>query len=162
MTDDSPVVEAVTLQAVAARQDQLASTVRMLAQTVRRLASSRAEGGGDKTAPSYTGADLVDWVTWFTERYELGTLIPNCWPCHGALVEELAALYVGWLDATTTTGMAHTMWHDYLGRALDRIDGRWRTCTDGRHRQPEPADWLASGPRGADDLDPLGDRYTRT
>jgi hypothetical protein len=38
--------------------------------------------------------DLVDWVTWLHDAYELsfGEALPPCWPAHPGLVRELAAL----------------------------------------------------------------------
>jgi hypothetical protein len=47
-------------------------------------------------------------------------------------------------------------------RALAGIKGRPRTCIDGTRRTPIPADWLETGPDGADDIDLTRDRYTPT
>src|SRR5688572_17783431 len=83
---------------------------------------------------------LTKWVTWLIERYELGDVLPACWAQHGAIVEELDALRIGWIDLVDqgSGDLGPAQWHDYLHRALDRIDGpRWRTYLDGNHRSTE-------------------------
>jgi hypothetical protein len=40
--------------------------------------------------------ELVDWVEWVRERFELGQKIPACWFNHPPVVEELTALMAGW------------------------------------------------------------------
>jgi hypothetical protein len=40
---------------------------------------------------------LGEWVTWLNARYCLDyKVIPECWPLHGPLVEELSALRSFW------------------------------------------------------------------
>jgi hypothetical protein len=42
-------------------------------------------------------AALREWVGWLIHRYELNSAqIPDCWFMHGAIVEELSALYGYW------------------------------------------------------------------
>ena len=143
-----------TVEELAAGQAKLAETIQVLAATVRRIAEGLAPSGGglrltaDGIDPSRDPADdpaLIEWVCWRVERYELGDILPACWPQHGPIVEELHALNLGWLDAIGDgqSGIAATQWHDYLHRALERIDGpRWRTCLDGNHRPAEQPQWL--------------------
>jgi len=48
----------------------------------------------DATTRDQTWTELVDWVIWLHDRYELSVeeRLPDCWPRHPGLVEELAAL----------------------------------------------------------------------
>lgn len=154
MTDASSSTHARTIDALVDQHQELVRRQRELAEVVGRL----ARGGGRRTAAPVFGPDeLIDWVTWLIQRYEIGAVIPECWTAHGAHVEELAALYVAWQDAIDQGGPSHAQWHDQLARSLDRIDGRWRTCTDGEHRSKQLPDWLDTGPLDADRLD-LGSR----
>src|ERR1700722_5499884 len=56
-------------------------------------------------------AELIGWVTWLHDRYELGGRpgLPPCWPQHTGLVEQLRALrawreeiYARWYHAWGT------------------------------------------------------------
>ena len=41
--------------------------------------------------------ELRDWVEWLVERYSLDhRIVPPCWFLHGALVDELTALWGAW------------------------------------------------------------------
>lgn len=169
---DLPEPVADRMNAIEAEQAKLTETVLSLVATVGRFASEapgvpapralaeprtgEVPGGGPGDS-----REFVAWVRWLTDRYELGATLPACWPRHGEVVEELAALWVGWRDTIGADqgGTAALQWHDYLGRVLDRIERRWRVCTDGTHRGREPADWLAEGPDGADELDLTAARF---
>lgn len=96
--------------------------------------------------------DLIEWVEWLVDTYELvqftGKLVP-CWPAHGGIVEELAALRAGWIAAQRLARKADTdavaVWHD---RALHPFINRFNAyqlnlCTQGKHkiqRDPVPTD----------------------
>lgn len=124
--------------------------VAALAKTVERVnadASAGTTSPPGRRAWDVDGAELVDWVGQLAERYELAVVLPACWPRHGAIVEALAALYVGWQSLGAQGGLTRAQWHDYFDRALTRFEGRWRTCIDGTHWEPVLADWLETGPR---------------
>jgi hypothetical protein len=92
--DPGPVGLTVGL---AARQDQIATVVAALAETVERLSTRASTGvGSSRRVQDLDGAELVEWVRWLVGHYEMTAVLPDCWPRHGALVEELAALYVAW------------------------------------------------------------------
>lgn len=155
------------LEEVQAAVGKLTANHRSLAATVRRrLVTGQSPDSGAveqldaEALPE--GEELVAWVRWLTERYQqVGAILPACWPKHGQLVEELDALRVGWRDTIGAGegGMAAMQWHDLFGRALERIEYRWRVCSDGTHREGVPADWLAGGPLGGDDIDLERDRF---
>lgn len=82
---------------------------------------------------------LHDWVLWLTHRYHLDArTVPDCWPAHGELVEELSALRGGWCAANTwaSTGADTLRWHAEFAAARDRlIEWVARTgCRPGHHR----------------------------
>lgn len=84
-----------------------------------------------------TYATEEDWSTlvlWVDELHASGSLqtrwrIPNCWPAHPGVVEELAALWLSWKAAAITAqtkrrgGTAeYTAWHDrWLWPTLRRL-----------------------------------------
>ena len=134
------------------------------AATVARLAgatpgASEQPDTRDSTRrdAAVAGQELVTWVQWLVTRYELNN-IPECWTKHGALVEELDALRIGWLDTIGKgqRGLAATQWHDYFSRALERFDRRWRAlnCEDA-HRDTTLPGWVTKDPArpGPPDLD---------
>ncbi|GIG67782.1 hypothetical protein [Phytomonospora endophytica] len=63
--------------------------------------------------------DLVDWVEWLHDRYELSIAgrLPECWPQHPGLIEELRALKA-WRDqiyqSDSPSGQAARSWHNDL------------------------------------------------
>jgi hypothetical protein len=88
--------------------------------------------------------DLTDWVDELVDRYALDEAIPLCWYAHGAMVEELHALYLAWLGAFTGRcfdATARAVWHELLARTLMRIR-EWNRhgCAAGRHRTDSPAE----------------------
>jgi hypothetical protein len=163
-TDDVDKLDDVELRRHVAK---LSTTVRMLAGTVARLAGTTPTGanletgGSDDTHAAVDGEDLVTWVQWLVARYELDN-IPDCWAQHGALVEELDALRVGWLSSIGRgqAGLAGMQWHDYLGRTLERIDRRWRArnCED-THRDPTLPAWITQDPATLETPDLDAGRY---
>lgn len=148
--------------------DKLSTTVLALSTTVGRLsgASSADEAPLDDD-PDRDGAaegeDLVAWVQWLVARYELDN-VPDCWTQHGALVEELDALRIGWLDTIGggQDGLARMHWHYYLGHALDRFDRRWRArnCED-THRDTILPAWVTKDPGTLDAPDLDAGRHRR-
>ena len=46
-----------------------------------------------------TWTALSSFVDWIVGRYDLGDTIPHCWYLHGALTEELTALWASWTAA---------------------------------------------------------------
>lgn len=153
MDDADAPGDTPTTEQLAAQVALMAGILGPLSTTVNRLVNAGSQPARKQAAPEFSGDDLVEWVSWLADRYELRSIIPACWPQHGALIEELAAVYVGWLDSLPQAGTAAMQWHEHLARTLERIDSRWRTCTDGNHRARVPTDWLENGPTGANDLD---------
>lgn len=66
---------------------------------------------------------LVAWVTWLHDRYELSveTRLPRCWSQHPGLIEELWALKV-WREeiygAKGPSGQAARYWHNELRQLI--------------------------------------------
>ncbi|MGP4115365.1 hypothetical protein ACTWP5_31265 [Streptomyces sp. 4N509B] len=103
------------------------------------------------TLPPAQRAELwprfVTWVTWLADRYELTTdqLPGACWWRHGAVVEELTAL---WTSHQSThapdqdAGAAPHLWHDALARTLDRLTHHWLgPCRNGHHKPRHRTPW---------------------
>ena len=79
------------------------------------------------------------WVGWLVGRYRLDhRLVPDCWPQHPELVEELSALHLAWEGSFATTAMhdAPLLWHERFAAARQRLtDWVARTgCRPERHR----------------------------
>ncbi len=89
---------------------------------------------------------LIPWVAWLTDRYALPpTLIPPCWPHHGALVEELTALRGAYEVAYDDTQAATAMldWHAMFAMARTRLR-EWTSvtgCTRDDHRAATLQPW---------------------
>jgi hypothetical protein len=86
--------------------------------------------------------ELTDWVDWLNTRYILDELIPPCWMRHGAMVEELTALYAGWYTAyldIDARGFDPLAWHEALARSLSRVrEWNRQGCRSDAHRE-DPA-----------------------
>lgn len=93
---------------------------------------------------------LVEWVDALRRTYGFrdNQTIPACWPAHGGIVEELAALHRAWLRAAHEAaktgwepGEDLAYWHDrYLPGVLARIHHSYQcgaACTDAHHA-PDP------------------------
>ena len=82
---------------------------------------------------------LADWVQWVTWRYRLDPrTVPECWPQHGALIEELSALRTAWVQAyaSTAAGTAPLDWQQSFAHARHRL-ADWvarEGCRPGEHR----------------------------
>ena len=64
------------------------------------------------------------WAEWFLCHWEIDeTVIPPCWALHGAMVEELTALWSAWQGAYTPTASpsAPAHWHETMGKAIGRL-----------------------------------------
>lgn len=67
--------------------------------------------------------DLLSWVTWLHDRYELSveSRLPRCWTHHPGLIEELWALKV-WREeiysAKESSGQAARYWHAELRQTV--------------------------------------------
>jgi hypothetical protein len=86
---------------------------------------------------------LWPWVEWLRTRYELSEAIPPCWYRHGAMVEELTALFAGWKAAyedRRARAEAPLTWHEKLDhwRARQREWNR-HGCSPVRHEDDKPA-----------------------
>jgi hypothetical protein len=166
-SDDSDLeIDVDTLDDIALRRHvaKLAFTLRQLTGTVARLAGAPDhDGAEDRRDSTIADEELVAWVQWLVARYELDN-IPDCWSHHGALVEELDALRVGWLDTIGKGqgGLAAMQWHDYFGRALERVDRRWRArnCED-THRDTILPTWATADPTTLEAPDRDAVRYRR-
>lgn len=88
-------------------------------------------------------AELTAWVDWLLARYGLEETIPPCWIRHGALVEELTALYAGWYTAyldVDARGFDPLAWHEALARALGRArEWNRQGCRTDAHREDPSA-----------------------
>ncbi|MCB2177843.1 MAG: hypothetical protein KQH57_18690 [Actinomycetales bacterium] len=85
--------------------------------------------------------ELRLWVEWLVWRFALDhRTIPECWAQHGAIVEELSALYTAWQDAYTHSAEAEAPLQWMLQFALARQRLRdWIAvtgCRSGEHRTP--------------------------
>lgn len=94
---------------------------------------------------------LRGWVTWLRDRYALDPKsLPWCWDRHGALLEELSALWTAWAAAFGPDGNpgAPAVWHDTLARVLARLRewGARTGCRPGEHHE----DILAAAPTAYD------------
>jgi hypothetical protein len=84
--------------------------------------------------------ELDVWVTWLVDHYRLDRrYVPECWPKHWELIEELSALHLAWEAAYATTAHADAplTWHERLGLTRARL-AEWaaRTgCRAGEHRR---------------------------
>ncbi|BDH10474.1 hypothetical protein [Streptomyces hygroscopicus] len=90
---------------------------------------------------------FVAWVLWLADKYELVTdqLPRQCWWRHGAVVEELTALWTSHQSAYASGedgGSAPYLWQDALARAIERIGRNWLgTCRNGQHKERHREAW---------------------
>jgi hypothetical protein len=85
------------------------------------------------------------WVTWLVERYDLAEVVPACWWRHGAITEELTALWVAWVTAYEDPEAerdAPLSWHESFASARARI-GEWDRlgCARDGHRDGQALQW---------------------
>ena len=91
---------------------------------------------------------FVRWVIRTADRCELTTdqLPRQCWWLHGAVVDELTALWTGHQSAYATSGedagSAPYLWQDALARAIERVGRTWLgTCRNGQHKERHREMW---------------------
>lgn len=97
-----------TLAVLIEEQNRTTTAIEDMASAVETLdPSTSATADGETPAKAWaetaTGedwADLADWVDAFITRYEFVGWLRPCWPRHGGVVEELAALRLAWRTAT--------------------------------------------------------------
>lgn len=91
--------------------------------------------------------EFIAWVLWLADRYELVTdqLPRSCWWMHGAVIEELTALWTSHQSAYSSAedgGSAPYLWQDALARAIERIGRNWLgTCRNGQHKERHREPW---------------------
>ncbi|MET8139874.1 hypothetical protein ABZU32_06135 [Sphaerisporangium sp. NPDC005288] len=77
----------------------------------------------DPTQRRTSWSELLAWVIWLHDRYELGVeeRLPHCWAQHPGLIEELWALKA-WreeiYDAEQPSGQAARYWHAELRQTM--------------------------------------------
>jgi len=86
-----------------------------------------------------------EFVTWLVERFDLGDAIPPCWWAHGAMVEELSALWAAWCGAylhPDAEANAPIEWLERLATCRVRL-GEWDKmgCAQRTHRDATPTGW---------------------
>lgn len=93
---------------------------------------------GDEEAAKHLRM-LADWLEWLVWRYCLDSrIVPECWPQHGSLIEELSALRTAWVlsFASTSPGTSPLDWHQAFAHARQRLTD-WVArigCRPGEHR----------------------------
>lgn len=92
-----------------------------------------------------TWTALNSFVDWLVRRYDLADVIPHCWYRHGALIEELSALWASWTAAYLDPGAepaAPIVWHERFAASRERISCWDRmACAPRGHREGAPVDW---------------------
>ena len=74
----------------------------------------------DALGAAQTWTALAVFVIFLVTRYDLGDVVPRCWWTHGALVEELTALWAAWTAAYVDTARERGR-ADPLARAIRRL-----------------------------------------
>lgn len=159
-------VEDLPPQTLDGRVAELENVVEDLGAALVDLARRRPAGAGDGQAEDEDGPDAEDaaparswvarastedwrelaaWVDWLNATYDLrpSKSVFPCWPAHGGVVHELAALRTAWVSAATVDasddpGDAMASWHgDVLRPCLARLheDYTLGACED-RHKPP--------------------------
>ena len=88
---------------------------------------------------------VAEFVTWLVERFDLGDVIPPCWWAHGAMVEELTALWAAWSGAYQHPDAdpdAPIEWLDHLATSRARLlEWDKMGCAQRGHREATPTGW---------------------
>lgn len=86
-------------------------------------------------------AQLRDWTAWLIGRYRLvlEDRLPNCWPQHPELIEELWALRAWRIEAygPEGTGQTAVYWHQALVTFLGHVAGWWAGGCRAGHTNPD-------------------------
>lgn len=95
---------------------------------------------------AYQSWDAVgEFVEWLVKRFDLGDVIPPCWWAHGAIVEELTALWAAWLaayDHDEAEASAPIEWMEHLATCRGRlVEWDRMGCAQRGHREGSPAAW---------------------
>ena len=92
-----------------------------------------------------TWTALNSFVDWLVRRYDLADVIPHCWYLHGALIEELTALWASWTAAyldPRAEPNAPIVWHERFAGFRERLSSWDRmACAPCGHREGTPVDW---------------------
>jgi hypothetical protein len=95
--------------------------------------------------PQFTLAweQLRDWTAWLIHRYRLvlEDRLPNCWPLHPELIEELWALRAWRMEAygPQGAGQSAVYWHQALVTFLSHVSTWWAGGCRAGHASPETA-----------------------
>ncbi|MDQ0765616.1 hypothetical protein [Streptomyces canus] len=138
-----------------AEQVLLSERVKLLEEQLEAGGSGSGEADGEQERPvgapvrwheldaeerAVLWPQFVRWVIWVADRYEMTTdqLPRQCWWKHGAVVEELTALWTSHESAYASGedgGSAPYLWQDALARAVERMGRFWLgACRNGQHR----------------------------
>lgn len=71
--------------------------------------------------------ELVNWVEWLVDAYELRNQVARCWYRHPRLIELFSALFIGWVrtyagDPTKLSTRAEVDWIKELYTLLPRLN----------------------------------------
>ncbi|MFG1795791.1 hypothetical protein [Nocardia sp. NPDC049149] len=83
----------------------------------------------DRSDAAALWEELIDWVDWLRETYQLGSRVPGCWFQHDGVREELTALMAAhtaayWRDTDTAELPREDMtaWHSqWLWPTIERL-----------------------------------------
>ncbi|MEU1258449.1 hypothetical protein ABZ445_34675 [Streptomyces chartreusis] len=145
-----------------AEQVLLSERVKLLEEQLEAGGSGRADADSEQERPvgapvrwhdldaeerAVLWPQFVGWVIWAADRYEMTTdqLPRQCWWKHGAVVEELTALWTSHASAYASGedgGSAPYLWQDALARAIERMSRFWLgSCVNGQHRDRHRTAW---------------------
>ncbi|MET9933811.1 MULTISPECIES: hypothetical protein [unclassified Streptomyces] len=84
--------------------------------------------------------ELVTWVDWLVETFELRSQVARCWYRHPRLIEHLSALFIGWVrtyagDPTKLSVRAEIDWIKELHALVPRLNSA--SCQN-KHIDPPP------------------------
>ena len=97
----------------------------------------------DEEEYAYQLEGVTAWLDWLVPTFALDArTVPSCWREHGALVEELSALYTAWTVAfcPTSEGERPLEWLGAFAMARERLrDWNARSgCRPEEHRSEAP------------------------
>ena len=93
-------------------------------------------------------SDLTSWVEWLVVTYRIQARIPPCWIRHGALREELLALFFLWQDCWLPAKDPHlpVAFLREFDYSLSRIERYWKVpCDASTHKQPTDIAFVSNG-----------------